>query len=53
MDIKEFYETNANFKRYVDAYIKDKLLTVNMALKHKLVKEVYEYYKEEYESKAR
>lgn len=42
--MKEFYDTNADFKNYVDKYCKQYKCTVEEALKHKIVAEVYEQY---------
>ena len=44
--MKEFYNTNTDFKNYIDKYCKKHKCTVEEALQHKLVKEVYEQYKE-------
>lgn len=43
--MKEFYNSNADFKAYVDKYCKKHKCTVEEALEHALVKDVYEYYK--------
>lgn len=45
--MQEYYNENADFKAYVDKYARDYKLTVEEALKSALVREVYEYYKEE------
>lgn len=45
--MKEFYNSNADFKTYIDKYCKKHKCTVEEALEHKLVKEVYEQYKED------
>ena len=44
--MKEFYNSNPDFKNYMDKYCKKHKCTVEEALKHKLVKAVYEQYKE-------
>ena len=44
--MKEFYDTNMDFKNYVDSYCKKHKCTVEDALKHKIVEAVYEQYKE-------
>lgn len=44
--MKNFYDTNSDFKDYVDKYCTKHQLTVEVALEHKLVKEVAKYYKE-------
>lgn len=44
--MKEFYNTNEDFKIYVDKYRSDRGISLEEALTHKLVKEVYLYYKE-------
>lgn len=41
-----FYNTNPDFKDYVDKYCTKHQIGVEEALEHKLVKEVSEYYKE-------
>lgn len=43
--MKEFYSSNADFKAYVDKYCKKHKCTVEEALEHALVKDVYECYK--------
>lgn len=43
--ITYFYNENANFKTYVDKYCKKHRTTPEIALKHKIVQEVYLYYK--------
>lgn len=40
------YENNPDFKEYVDRYARDHKISVEEALKHKLVQEVRECYKE-------
>lgn len=46
MNIKEFYNTNADFKAYVDRYCNAKGFSVDVALTHAIVKSVAEYYVE-------
>lgn len=45
--MREYYESNENFKRYVDSYCKTQKISVEEALEHELVRQVYNYYKEE------
>ena len=45
--MKEFYNFNEDFKAYVDRYCKKNKYSVEEALKHKIIKEVYEQYKED------
>lgn len=47
MEIKEFYETNQNFKLYVDRYCQTYRLSVDEALEHELVRQVYLMYVED------
>lgn len=42
-NVKEFYNSNADFKAYVDKYCKKHKYTVEEALEHALVKDVYEF----------
>lgn len=44
--MKEYYETNPDFKAYVDKYARDYHLSVAEALAHELVRQTYLYYKE-------
>ena len=44
--MKEFYNSNADFKTYIDKYCKKHKCTVEEALKHKIIEGVYEQYKE-------
>ena len=44
--IKSFYYNNKDFKEYVDKYRSDRDLTLDEALSHKVVKEVYLQYEE-------
>ena len=46
VNMKEFYNNNADFKAYVDAYCKKYKIDVSEALTHAIVREVYLYYKE-------
>ena len=49
-NLKEFYNRNADFKRYVDSYTKKynegKSISVDEALEHEIVKSVAEQYRE-------
>lgn len=47
MEIKEFYETNQNFKLYVDRYCQTYRLSVDEALEHELLRQVYLMYVED------
>ena len=50
--MKEYYNSNMDFKAYVDRYcVKDKY-TVEEALKHKIIEEVYKQYKENDKTKS-
>lgn len=40
------YTINPDFKRYVDRYARDHKISVAEAMRHKLVQEAREYYKE-------
>lgn len=40
--MKEFYNSNADFKDYVDKYCKKHKCTVEEAIKHEMVKAVHE-----------
>ena len=46
----EFYNHNADFKRYVDRYCNQYGLTVDEALEHELVKQVAAQYREKEET---
>lgn len=48
MNVKmnDLYNRNADFRGYVDRYRRDKHLTVEEALEHKLVHNVAEQYRE-------
>ena len=43
----EFYNSNTDFKRYVDGYCKQYGITVCEALQHELVRQVAAQYREE------
>ena len=43
--MKEFYNSNASFKRFVDRHCKQYECTVEQALEHAMVREVYNYYR--------
>ena len=55
-NLKEFYNRNADFKRYVDNYAKKynegKSISVDEALEHEIVKSVAEQYREKEEAKV-
>ena len=55
-NLKEFYNRNADFKRYVDCYTKKynegKSISVNEALEHEIVKSVAAQYREKEEAKV-
>lgn len=44
--MKEFYDNNMDFRNYVDKYCRMYGYTLEEALEHELVKEVYKYYAE-------
>lgn len=44
MDVKEFYETSADFHRYVDEFRRAGRYTVEEALQRIIVRNVAEYY---------
>lgn len=44
--MREFYETNENFKYYVDRYAAQRKITVDEALTHAMVRSAYMYYRE-------
>ena len=46
----DFYNHNADFKRYVDHYCNQYGLTVDEALEHEIVKSVAEQYREKEEA---
>jgi hypothetical protein len=41
--MKNYYNTNPEFKEYVDRYAKKHGISVDEALTHKIVKEFYKY----------
>ena len=55
-NLKEFYNRNADFKRYVDCYTKKynegKSISVNEDLEHEIVKSVAAQYREKEEAKV-
>ena len=51
--MREFYDRNADFKRYVDRYCKQYGLTVDEALEHEIVKSVAEQYREKEETRIK
>ena len=52
MNYKELYETDDDFRKYVDKTLKSYPgLTVDDLLKHKIVQEVGDYYSERNENK--
>ena len=44
--MKELYETNADFKRFVDAYMKKECKDLETVLSHHTVKDYAEYLKD-------
>ena len=46
--LKKLYETNPDFKAYVDAYMRNKDVTLEEVLEEKLVQEVGKMYEEEH-----
>ena len=50
--MREFYDRNADFKRYVDRYCKTYRLTVDEALEHEIVKRVAAQYREKEEARV-
>ena len=44
MDYLKLYNDNADFKRYVDRYCTKHRITVDVALSHRLIKEVAIFY---------
>ena len=54
--MRDFYNRNADFKRYVDLYAKKykegKSISVDEALEHAVVKRVAEQYREKEEAKV-
>ena len=55
-NLKEFYNRNEDFRKYVNSYAKKhnegKSISVNDALEHELVKHVAEQYREKEEAKV-
>ena len=55
-NLKEFYNRNADFKRYVDNYAKNynegKSISVDEALEHEIVKNVAAQYREKEEARV-
>lgn len=47
MDYRNLYNTNADFKRYVDKYCTKHRLTVDEAVEHSLVQNVGDMYAED------
>ena len=45
--MKELYESNLDFKRYVDKYCESYGITVEEALEHELVKQVGQCYNDQ------
>ena len=50
--MKDFYNSNTDFQEYVERYCKKHKCTVEEALKHKVVEDVCEHYKEHNKSKS-
>ena len=44
--MREYYNSNPDFREYVDRYARDNKLTTAEALSHEMVKQVFLYYKE-------
>lgn len=44
--IKNYYYNDENFRSYVDKYRSDRKISLEEALTHKIVKEIYFHYKE-------
>ena len=44
--MKEFYDSNEDFRNYVDRYCRTYRLSVEEALEHKLVQDVGRHYQE-------
>lgn len=49
--MKEYYNSNPDFKDYVDRYARDNKLSPEEALSCELVRQTYLYYKEREENK--
>ena len=50
--MRDFYDRNEDFKRYVDSYCKQYELTVDEALEHEIVKQVAAQYREKEETRC-
>lgn len=50
--MNEFYNSNADFKRYIDRYCKTHGLTVEEALEHELVRQAAAQYREKEEAEV-
>lgn len=48
--MEEFYNNNSDFKRYVDKYCKQYGYTVEEALQHEIIRQVYLQYSSEIET---
>lgn len=46
MDMRDFYNTNSDFRDYVEKFRRDRDLTVEEALQHASVREAEKYYRE-------
>lgn len=44
--MREYYDNNEDFKTYVDKYCQKNRITVDEALSHESVRQVYLYYQE-------
>ena len=51
--MNDFYDSNADFKSYVDRYCKQYGLSVDEALEHELVKQVAAQYREKEETRIK
>lgn len=51
--MKEFYNRNDDFKRYVDRYCKQYGFSIEEAIEHELVKHVAEQYREKEEARIK
>lgn len=51
--MNEFYNTNEDFKNYVDGYCKSRCISLEVALTHELVRQVYDYYRKNSQNKQR
>lgn len=43
--MNNFYKQNKDFRAYVDGYCRSRCISVEVALNHALIKQVYHYYK--------